>query len=259
MLSFANMVPLIEDEAFKAVMFEDPKDWTAKSLGHVVVFTRGNVNLDDDRDIVTHGTTLSNAHTILRSGIRVGFGHHAHHGLQMHGWFCIADGPIDDRIQAARNRSTANRCLEFQRKNWPTGWTVPCVLAWHPWEDTRVIHLTHFADGCWKSCIPAMVGTQRLLPHDMSLIINYRELQAYTVLQEIQPHSELWMICGGKHRYPNYWAADGNNMAATCGNCIRIDELLSENSSSLWRRMRGSKVWFCPDCDANFSRPIFWN
>ena len=240
---------------FKESMFPDAHNWAAGHIGTVYVFTRGPP-LCEDHHFVTHGTPLSVAYTIIRDGIRVGSGEHSKNGKPMHGVFCMDGGPARNRITHARDRSTSNRCLEFQKNMWPTTWTVPCVLAWEPWPDTVVSPLEEFSDGCWKSCIAGNIDTQRDMPYKMSLIINYGELASYKVLQEIQPKAQLYMICGGKQwwgedwtdqRNLTYWADDMNNMAASCGRCI----LDSSLQTSAWRKSRKGKVWYCPSCKAN--------
>ena len=135
-------------EAFRECMFPDADNWTWELVGEVHVFTRGIKK--NDYNFVTHGTPLSLAYRILREGIRVGDGCHRKNGRPMHGVFCIAEGSVKNRIANARDRSTSRRCTEFQKMNWPCGWTVPCVLAWEPWPDTEVSYLEAFADGCWK-------------------------------------------------------------------------------------------------------------
>ena len=143
-------------EAFKECMFPDADCWTWKHAGEVYIFTRGIKK----HNFVTHGTPLSLAYRILRDGIRVGDGHHKKNRGTKNGVFCIAEGLVKNRIANARDRSTSNRCTEFQKINWPCGWTVPCVLAWEPWPDTGVSYLKEFkTDGCWKSCLPGKIGT----------------------------------------------------------------------------------------------------
>lgn len=240
-------------------MFPDPHKWTATRSGDVYVFTRGPPLLHGN--FVTHGAPLSIAYNILRQGIRVGSGEHAKNGRPMHGWFCMDGGSARDRIHNARDRSTSNRCLEFQQKQWPTGWTVPCVLAWEPWPDTAVSHLERFTDGCWKSCIASDIGTQRDMPDNMSLIINREELGSYIDLQNIEPEAYFYMVCGGKTRTDadgkeqldsTYWAADSNNMPPSCGRCI----LASALRNSGWSRKK-SKVWLCRSCNNNHCNPVF--
>ena len=245
-----DMLPAYHTDDFKNDVFPDAHNGTARRAGNMVVFTRGDP-LGSAR-FVTHGTPLSIAYDILREGIRVGCGKHAKNAKPMHGFFCMDGGSARNRIANARDRSTSNRCLEFQVYNWPTGWTVPCVLAWEPWSDTNVSHLTQFADGCWKSCIPSDIGTQRHMPYNMSLIINAQELRFYTVLQDIQLEAQ-YMICGGKTWWdahgteqcdPIYWASDNNNTPPSCGRCIFVSAL----PTSAWTKTKGSKVWFCPSC-----------
>ena len=266
MLEPSNLVAipdaLADTDAFKNSVFPDAHNWTAKRVGEVVTFTRGPPICSHDH-FVTHGTPLSIAYIILRDGIRVGYGEHAKNGRKMHGVFCMDGGSARDRISNARDRSTPSRCHEFQIKMWPTAWTVPCVLAWKPWPDTYAAHMERFTDGCWKSCIPGNIDTQRDMPYNMSLIINGGELQSYTALQDIQPETELYMVCGGKtwwdadgteQRDSTYWAADSNNIPASCGRCI----LASALRTSAWIRKK-SKVWYCPSCNDNRCSPVFWS
>ena len=242
------------------------------------MFTRGPPLCDDQ--FVTHGTPLSIAHAILHDGIIVGPGQHSKNGKPMHGVFCMQGGPPSDRITHARNRSTPSRCFQFRINKWPTGWTVPCVLAWKPWPDTEVSHLQQFTDGCYKSCIRSKldsamcagleavamnIGNQRHMPYNMSLFINSAEVDSYRVLQDIQPESQSYMVCGGKtwwnaetktHEYDStYWAATSNNMPASCGRCIPMSKLWTSD----WTRKRRSKVWYCPDCDSGHGIPAFWS
>ena len=141
-------------------------------------------------------------------------------------------GNAANRIAHARDRSTSNRCSEFQKFNYPLAWTVPCVLAWEAWPDTKVKHLEQFHDGCWKSCIQSEIGTQRAMPLNLALFVNALELHNFTKLQQLQPAAHEYMLCGGKSWWdksgeqvdPIYWASDSNNMAPTCGRCIRISE-----------------------------------
>ena len=245
---------------FKSIMFPDPQNWQARCIGNVYVFMRGNLG----NRFVTHGTPLSIGYIIIRHGIRVGLGEHSKNGKPMHGWFCVSGGSARHRISNARDRSTSNRCIEFQKNMWPTGWTVPCVLAWEPWPDTRVSTLVEYADGSWKSCIASNIGTLRDMPYNMCLVINGQELRTYSILQNIQPEAQLYMICGGKtwydarsreHRDPTYWAADDNNMPPSCGSSILVSAL----PTSDWIRKKKSKVWFCPSCIANSCYPAFWS
>ena len=226
------------------------------------MFTRGPP-LRDDR-FVTHGTPLSIAYAVLRDGIRVGRGEHSKNGRPMHGFFCIDGGSVRNRITHARDRSTSSRCLEFQNNMWPTGWTVPCVLAWEPWPDSEVSHLQKFKDGSWKSCIPSDIGIQRSMPYNMNLIINAQELRSYVALQGIQLQAQLYMVCGGRTKWDAagteqhdslYWAADRNNMPPSCGRCILAFAL----GTSAWRRKKQSGVWFCPSCTDNDCSVAFWS
>jgi hypothetical protein len=155
-----SMVPRAQDcaDAFKKAMFQDPENWTAshKDEDVFIMFRRGPPFCN--AHVVTHGAPLSVAYNILRDGIRVGDGQHAKNGRPMHGVFCMHKGSVENRIGHARDRSTSNRCPQFQKDEWPTAWTVPCVLAWITWRDTHVSHLERFADGCWKSCIASTIG-----------------------------------------------------------------------------------------------------
>ena len=259
MAAFVAMWPVVEADDFKESMFPDPHNWTARCIGEVYVFMRGSLG----HHWVAHGTPLSTAEQILRDGIVVGSGEHSKNGRPMHGWFCMAGRSAHHRIANARDRSTSNRCLEFQLNKWPTGWTVPCVLAWEPWPDTKVSHLKQFADGCWKSCIASNKGTQRHMPYNMALIINSAELRSYSVLQDIQPEAQLFMVCGGKtwldahgeeQSDSTYWAADSNNMPPSCGRRM----LASALSTSDWSRKK-SHVWFCRSCNDNLCNPVFWS
>ena len=93
------------------------------------------------------------------------------------------------------------RCLEFQLLNYPSAWTVPCVLAWEAVSpDTILTHLEQYDDGCWLSCIQEHIGARRDLPSDCALFVSARELHNYTKLWYLQMLgiSHLYMLCGGK-------------------------------------------------------------
>ena len=114
-------------DAFKQAMFPDAKDWDARCNGEVWTFTRGP--LLDPHKFVAHGTPLSSAHLIIAEGFRVGPGQHMHNGKPMHGIFCMQGGPPEDRIEDAIDRSTSNRCTEFQKMKGVSGWTTPCAAV----------------------------------------------------------------------------------------------------------------------------------
>ena len=164
---------------FQRAVFSDPDNWTPWRVGNVIVFSRGRrISIEGD-PFVTHGTTLSIAYKILRYGIKVGPGTHYKKGRQLTGWFCVAEGSGYKRIEKARNRAKVNRCPEYQAlQQWPSGWSVPCVLAWVPWDNTEVTHLKRFEDDCWKSCIVAPPGTQRPLLHNV--LKSYKALHCKT-------------------------------------------------------------------------------
>ena len=164
---------------------------------------------------------------------------------------------MKNRIANARDRSTSRRCTEFQKINWPCGWTVPCVLAWEPWLDTEVSNLEAFADGCWKSCLPGSIGERREMPYNVSVYVHGGELQSYTSLQELHEsgaHSHT-MVCGGRtwwdadgERHDNalYWSEDTNNMPPSCGRSVPVAGL----EAAGWKKTP-SKVWYCRSCSAN--------
>ena len=248
-------------EAFKECMFPDPGNWAWEHVGEVHAFTRGIKK----NNFVTHGTPLSLAYRILREGIRVGDGHHKKNNGTMHGVFCIAGGSVKNRIANARDRSTSSRCTEFQKINWPCGWTVPCVLAWEPWPDTEVSYLEAFADGCWKSCLPGSIGDCREMPYNVSVFVHSGELQSYTSLQELHEsgaHSHT-MVCGGRtwwdaheERHDNalYWSEDTNNMPPSCGRSVPVAGL----GAAGWKKTP-SKLWFCRSCSANHCSVLYWS
>ena len=238
---------------FLQALFPDHSNWEVRRNGQVFAFIRGN---GVGWRFVTHGTPLPIAHAILRTGLRVGTGQHSSHN----GWFCIDGGNAYDRIVHARDKSSSMRCLEFQLLNYPSAWTVPCVLAWEAWPDTSVTHLEQYDDGCWLSCIQEHIGARRDLPSDCALFVSARELHNYTKLWCLQmlDISHLYMLCCGiqhEQQYdPIYWSRSSNNLPPTCGRFIGIRRL----RTSLWKRKKKSKVWFCPGCLANGCRPVCW-
>ena len=141
-------------------------------------------------------------------------------------------------------------------QQWPSGWSVPCVLAWFPWPNTEVTHLKRFEDNCWKSCIVAPPGTQRHLPPHVSLIVNSGELKRYNTLHAKHDHRASFMVCGGLYHNSMYWASSQNNMPPSCGRCISKKELVS--GGCLWVPKQ-SKVYFCERCEANDCKNDFWN
>ena len=160
-----------------------------------------------------------------------------------------------------RDRSHSNRCEEFQLLKFPSGWTVPCVLAWQPWPGTHANHLERFHDGCWKSCIPADIGTVRAMPHKCAVFVNAAELGKYVQLQRLTPSNHLYMMCGGKSWRNDkcvdncHWAKDSNNMPPTCGNVVLITEMRPDGG---WSR-KDSGCWFCGSCNGNGCRSVYWS
>ena len=243
--------------AFKNEVFPQPAQWQARHYGDVVGFIRGGMDGWEGVPYVAHGTPLSILYKILRTGIRVGPSKHG----ETHGWFCIEGGYERDRIKHARDRSKAYMCEEFQLLKFPSGWTVPTVLAWEPWPGTHANHLKGFQDGCWKSCIPAKIGTVRPMPHKCAVFVNAAELDKYIQLQRLRPRKELYMLCGGKSSLkdkcvdPLHWAKDSNNMAPTCGNVVKISEMREDGG---WSR-KDSGCWFCASCNGNRCRSVYWS
>lgn len=240
-------------DAFKAAVLPYPHLWTVRRIGEVYVFTRGVLG----DNFVAHGTTLDIAYEILHGGgLRAGNGRHGKKGRVVQGYFCMSGGTASNRIADARDRCTASRCREFQRSQWLSGWTVPCVVGFVPWPDSTVSLIGGvFADGCRKCCIETLPGTIRPLPYDMSLFINCRELQDYSRVQNIPVwERRLYMVCGGQWNDSLYWMLNTNNMAPSCGRCVLRTQMGRERWST-----KGSQCIFCPYCDAHGCRPVFWS
>ena len=78
---------------------------------------------------VFHGTPLSVVWKILREGMRAGDGHHYKNGRTIRGHFFIVGEDLPECLQQARDRASVGRCTEWCKFKVPSGWSVPCVIA----------------------------------------------------------------------------------------------------------------------------------
>ena len=168
----------------------------------------------------------------------------------------------------ARDRATVTRCTEWQRFQVPSGWSVPCVIAFRSYG-LSLVSLGSIGRQCKKSANEAVPGTvlpretlQRSSVHLYILrdeFLNYTKLHRYlegepnyvAALQDL-------MICGGcevlnddgtKRPEPLAWAH--RQMFPSCGRAVVFASLPMEG----WVKT-GGKLWFCRRCYSRHFRRI---
>ena len=98
------------------------------------VFSRGTLRTTTVLEVerLYHGTTLDIVYEILRSGFRVGDGHHKARGETRNGMFAMQapDGYEAQARRLALERATVSRSTELAGC-WPATWSTPVVLGIH--------------------------------------------------------------------------------------------------------------------------------
>lgn len=221
---------------------------------------------------VFHGTSLSTVQLILGEGLKAGYGHHRKNGRTVQGHFFITGPDTAECVHEAKDRATLTRCSEWDRYKVPSGWSVPCVVAFRL-DKELLLELKSIGIQCNKSAFEATPGTilnrEFLLSSAVHVYFVYEELQNYVRLHrytEGMPNYvaalQTLMICGGrevgngngtKRAEPLAWThPKRKSMVASCGKSVVFEELPQPG----WVRSDGG-FWFCRKC---YNRKFyFWN
>ena len=210
-------------------------------------FTRKGHNYGTD---MYHGCVLSQAHSILKTGFRVGPGTHCHNGRSCTGLFGFTGGTLKSALRLASDRADLERCTELQKTGKINGWCMPVVLRITRPQPIVRLHMVH---ECYKSVWESARGTQILQLGEISVYVPIDRLRRFNDLEK-EPALTLTrqvtcadlghkMLCGGRWEDVQYGQKVGQ---PTCGRLKRYNSLKADG----WKKGRGSGMWFCPECYA---------
>ena len=216
-------------------------------------FTRqGHVHASD----MYHGCVLSQAHSILKEGFRVGEGTHCHNGRSCTGLFGFTGDPLQSArrqihcsvLGLASERANMERCTEILLGDRICGWGVPVVLRIS--QPEPIVRLK-MVGSCFKSVWEEKMG---------SLILQLGEISVYVPVDRLRRFNELAkepalslkqlvscadlgdrMLCCGKWTDVQYGQKHGR---ATCGRIMDYNSL----DTNGWKKSRSSGMWYCPEC-----------
>ena len=196
-----------------------------------------------------HGCVLSQAHSILKTGFRVGPGTHCHNGRSCTGLFGFTGGTLRSALRLASDRVDLERCTEAQLGGKIGGWGVPVVLRISRPEP--IVRL-HMVGECYKSVWESKRGSQIQLgeiavyvPIDRLRRFNDLAKEPALTLKKHVTCADLGhrMLCGGKWCDVQYGQKIGH---PTCGRLMDYDSLHTNG----WKKGGGSGMWHCPECYA---------
>ena len=204
---------------------------------------------------VFHGTPLSVVWKILREGMRAGEGHHYKNGRTVRGQFFIVGEDLLECLQHARDRASVVRCTEWCKFNVPSGWSVPCVIAFRQSRE-ELVQLGKVGN-CEKVALERTSGfvlkVDDLMRRSFHMYFRLQEMLAYRKLHELTDGVPMdpaacvsrlksYVICGGMCGKPLVWAS---KVPASCGRCTLEKNLLMESDE--WHQAI-SGVWRCREC-----------
>ena len=196
-----------------------------------------------------HGCLLSQAHSILRNGFRVGPGTHLHNGRSTTGVFGFTAGQFGNSLGLAIECTLAERCTETIKGNKICGWGVPVVVKMSLPEPFTRLHLVR---DCWKSVWEQPQGLNiRLLRTKISIYVPRERLERYNLLAtEPALHFDRRVTCddfGGRILCCGKWSdiQYGRRCGMpTCGRIMDHDKL----NINGWTKGGGSNMWYCIEC-----------
>ena len=206
---------------------------------------------------VFHGSPLSLVWKILQEGMRAGNGTHYKNGRSVQGHFFIIGADLRECLQHARDRATVTRCTEWRKFKVPSGWSVPCVIAFR-YSPEELVRLGSVGS-CRKAALEgrpgAVVNVQDMLNRSFHVYFRLQEFYAYRELHGITDGVPVdsdscrrrllpYMICGGRRGDPLAWASADRKMPPSCGRCVPLHALRSRHD---WL-ISSSGFWYCTEC-----------
>ena len=217
----------------------------------------------DEKTLCFHGTALSNAFSICRTGFKAGTATH----LGKTGVFCIAsqhlafDLSLESGFEHARDRCKNWRCTEWQQFRIPSAWSASVVLAFH--HDKKDLTACEELADATKYVIRRPPGTF-VTTGFFSLLFDRAEFLAWRRLHRIcelefnsncvvmrtlyGPDRVPIIMCGGKESDPFHWCRAETTMPSSCGRTCPIPLLQDRGWMCAKNRAAHDKIWRCPVC-----------